>query len=66
MMEGIRSLLSQCSNLIVVTNEIFSDGIQYDEETVNYQRCLADINIQMAAEADCMTEVVYGIPLKIK
>lgn len=65
-MEGIRTLLSQCNNLLVVTNEIFSDGIQYDEETINYQRYLADINIQMAAKADCMTEVVYGIPLKMK
>ena len=30
---GIRHVKEQCRNLIIVTNEIFSDGIDYDEET---------------------------------
>ena len=29
--EGIDSILGQCANLVVVTNEIFSDGFDYDE-----------------------------------
>lgn len=65
-MEGILHLLESCANLIVVTNEIFSDGIQYDEETRTYQRYLGEINVQMASMADQVTEVVYGMPLKIK
>lgn len=60
---GIRHLLDQCAHLVVVTNEVFSDGISYDPETVRYQRYLGAINCRMAQEADKVVEVVYGIPL---
>lgn len=63
---GIASLIRQSENLIVVTNEIFSDGIQYAEETRTYQSYLGEINRQMAEIADKVTEVVYGIPVSIK
>ena len=63
---GIGSLIRQSENLIVVTNEIFSDGIQYAEETRTYQSYLGEINRQMAEIADKVTEVVYGIPVSIK
>lgn len=65
-MAGIRVLLDKADNLVVVTNEIFSDGITYDEETRRYQKYLGDINAQMAELADEVTEVVYGISLTIK
>lgn len=63
---GIRHLLGQARNLVVVTNEVFSDGITYDTETEKYLDKLGRINQQMAALADCVTEVVYGIPLHHK
>ena len=63
---GIGSLIRQSENLVVVTNEIFSDGIQYAEETRTYQSYLGEINRQMAEIADKVTEVVYGIPVSIK
>ena len=62
-LEGIRHVKSQCHNLIVVTNEIFSDGIEYDAETRRYQQCLGRINTEMASMADLVAEVVYSIPL---
>lgn len=65
-MSGIRVLLEKAEHLVVVTNEIFSDGINYDDETRRYQKYLGDINRQMAALADDVTEVVYGIPVVIK
>lgn len=65
-MDGVRSLRAQCANLVVVTNEIFSDGICYEEETKRYQRFLGEINRRMAREADAVTEVVYGIPIAVK
>lgn len=65
-MKGIRHLLDSCKNLIVVTNEIFSDGIRYDDETRNYQRILGDINVWMASISDHVTEIIYGIPLIFK
>ena len=60
---GIRHVKEQCRNLIIVTNEIFSDGMDYDEETRRYQKYLGEINVRMASMADLVTEVVYSIPL---
>jgi adenosylcobinamide kinase/adenosylcobinamide-phosphate guanylyltransferase len=60
---GIRHLLAQSRHLVVVTNEIFSDGIEYGEETLRYQSYLGKINQGMAEQADEVYEVVYGIPL---
>lgn len=60
---GIRHIYSQCTHLIVVTNEIFSDGIEYEEETRKYQACLGQINQKIAAWADLVVEVVYSVPV---
>lgn len=60
---GIDRLIGKCDNLVVVTNEIFSDGIEYDEETRVYMKILGEINGYMAEIADEVVEVVYGIPV---
>lgn len=65
-LEGIYKISQKAAHLIVVTNEIFSDGIRYEEETIRYIHFLGDINRRMAELADCVTEVVCGIPLDIK
>ncbi|MCC8139666.1 MAG: bifunctional adenosylcobinamide kinase/adenosylcobinamide-phosphate guanylyltransferase [Lachnospiraceae bacterium] len=62
-LDGVRQIYGQCRHLIIVTNEIFSDGIDYDPETVRYQRCLGEINRRLAKMADLVVEVVYSIPL---
>ncbi|MDO4343531.1 MAG: bifunctional adenosylcobinamide kinase/adenosylcobinamide-phosphate guanylyltransferase [Eubacteriales bacterium] len=63
---GLDCLLHQCSDLLVVTNEVFSDGTAYDPETMQYMECLGKVNQAMARKADEVVEVVYGIPLKLK
>ena len=63
---GIRYLLKRVRHLVVVTNEIFSDGIDYDSETMRYQSYLGQINSEMGRTADQVTEVVYGIPITVK
>ena len=65
-LEGVESLLGQAENLVIVTNEIFSDGILYDRETRRYQKLLGSLNRRLATRADRVTEVVYGIPLTVK
>lgn len=65
-LEGVSHLLEKARHLVVVTNEIFSDGIDYDPETKRYQRYLGEINSRMARMADGFYEVVYGIPLSRK
>lgn len=64
--EGVRHLKKQVKNLVIVTNEVFSDGILYDEETMRYISYLGEINQQLAAMAEEVVEVVYGIPLICK
>lgn len=51
--------------VIVVTNEVFSDGTAADGETARYLGMLADINRELAKAADGVTEVVCGIPLAV-
>ena len=63
---GICYLLKRVRHLVVVTNEIFSDGIDYDPETMRYQSYLGQINSEMGRMADRVTEVVYGIPITVK
>lgn len=62
-MEGIRKLSYLSENLVIVSNEIFSDGIEYDRETEHYIEVLAQVNREVAALADEVIEVVYGIPV---
>lgn len=66
MKQGILSLREQCRLLVVVTNEVFSDGIDYGRETKEYIRLLGEMNGWMAREADRVVEVVYGIPVEVK
>lgn len=63
---GIDRLLGKCDNLVVVTNEIFSDGMEYDSGTKEYQRVLGEVNCYMAGRADEVVEVVYGLPQFLK
>lgn len=62
-LDGIRKISGQCEHLVIVTNEIFSDGMEYDAETAKYQQHLGNINRQIAAMADLAVEVVYSIPV---
>lgn len=64
--DGIRHLQKQAEHLIIVTNEVFSDGGEYPEETRRYIRLLGRINRWLGGEADQVTEVVFGIPVLVK
>lgn len=65
--EGIlRPLLQwkrQAGSVIIVTNEVFSDGMEYDRETEEYLRLLGKSNRILAREADVVIEVVCSIPV---
>ncbi|MDR2908742.1 MAG: bifunctional adenosylcobinamide kinase/adenosylcobinamide-phosphate guanylyltransferase [Oscillospiraceae bacterium] len=61
--EGILSLAGQTEHLVIVTVDVFSDGICYREETQDYLSCLARLNLRLASWADTLTEVVCGLPI---
>ena len=60
------ALSRRCSSLILVSDLIFSDGCSYSRETLDYIDALASASRTAAAAADSVTEVVCGIPVKIK
>lgn len=64
--QGVERLRRQARNLVIVSNEIFSDGCEYASETREYQRVLGTVNCLLAKMAEQVTEVVYGIPLEVK
>lgn len=59
---GIEKINNMVSALIIVTNEIFSDGILYENETMEYIKVLGEINCRIFECADNVIESVYGIP----
>ncbi|MBQ9301265.1 MAG: bifunctional adenosylcobinamide kinase/adenosylcobinamide-phosphate guanylyltransferase [Clostridia bacterium] len=65
-MPGIEKLARQCGLLVLVTGNVFCDGIRYDAATQDYIQRLAQINSALAALADAVTEVVYSIPVALK
>lgn len=58
--------MQQCGEVVIVTNELFSDGVCYDEGTEEYLRLLGRLNQAIAARADYVYEVVAGIALCLK
>ena len=62
----LQKLSMRCRHLIMVTNDLFSDGETYSSSVQKYLRCLADINRQAAGLADHVIEVVYSIPVALK
>lgn len=65
-LSGMSELQKEVKHLIVVTNNVFEDGITYDDGTMQYLKALGEINRRLAAKADKVVEVVVGLPIVIK
>lgn len=63
--EDIEYLSNKTASLVIVTNNIFEDGISYDEGTKEYMRALGLINERLAQLSDEVYEVVVGIGIKL-
>lgn len=57
---------NKIKKMIIVTNNIFDDGIDYDEDSKNYMEALAKINCELAKKAYKVVEVIAGIPVVLK
>lgn len=55
--------IAQKADLVIVSNEINVDGIDYDMATREYINNLSKINIELARTVDFVKEVVVGIPI---
>ncbi|MCR4636894.1 MAG: bifunctional adenosylcobinamide kinase/adenosylcobinamide-phosphate guanylyltransferase [Butyrivibrio sp.] len=62
----IMKLILACEHTVIVTNEVFSDGMIYDEYTTTYLREFGTINRRLAGYSDKVVELVCGIPCIVK
>ena len=63
---GVRELEEKCENLVIVSDFVFSDGAVYDSLTELYICLLGDLWRKIAERADEVTEIVFGLPVKLK
>jgi adenosylcobinamide kinase/adenosylcobinamide-phosphate guanylyltransferase len=66
--QALIDLSTRVQELVIVTNDVFSDGgsLTYDESTREYVKNLAEINCALARVAETVTEVVCGFPVIVK
>jgi adenosylcobinamide kinase/adenosylcobinamide-phosphate guanylyltransferase len=65
-LQEMRPLAENVDELVIVSNNVFEDGIAYDASTMEYLRALAAVNVGLAELSDRVVEVVVGIPIEIK
>ncbi len=63
---GVENLQKYCETLVIVSNEIFSDGVSYPPETMQYIRILGELHQKLTGKADTVYESVCGMLLPIK
>lgn len=62
-LDGLASLCAQADELIIVNNDITSDGCVYTAETQQYIDLLADVTSAFIGSCSRVIEVVCGIPI---
>lgn len=65
-LDTITKLSSKTNHLIIVSNDIFHDDVNYDDFTLQYIKELGIINQRLSKIADVVIEVVFSIPIKVK
>ena len=55
--------VKMAKNIVIVSNEVFSDGTKYDEWCTDYIENLGKINVTIGKVADTVIESVVGIPI---
>jgi adenosylcobinamide kinase/adenosylcobinamide-phosphate guanylyltransferase len=65
-LQGVEKLNRQADHLVVVTNNVFEAGSDYDSGTLEYLSVLGEINNRLCSQADQVIEVIHGIPVFIK
>lgn len=63
---GVEQLRKNVTHLVVVSNDVFADGVFYEQATMDYIEAMGRINQALAAQADRVVEVVVGIPVLVK
>lgn len=64
--EGFRALSSCAANVIFVSDDIFCDGIEFEDWTNSFRESLASIDRSIVSYADMVIEFVNGNPVYYK
>lgn len=64
--EEVVHCMKRSLHMVIVTNEVSSDGVRYDSETIHYQEVLGAVNQRLAQLSQEVWEIVCGIPIQIK
>lgn len=62
----ILALSYKVQNIVVVMNDVFRDGLCYDESTEKFLEELGKVHRLLAEKAGRVVKVIYGIPLVLK
>ncbi len=62
--EDIRKLKKCCRDLMIVSNNVFEDGVEYTGETALYLKYLGELHRRLVESCDEIYEVVAGIPIR--
>lgn len=65
-LDGLDHLAETAALTVVVANDLFTDGADYDQETRDYLAALSAVHREAAARAGAVCEVVCGIPIRWK
>ena len=60
---GVLAVQERMANLVIVTNEVCSDILPTDEQTLAYLRYIGAVNCELAKAADVVVEVCSGVPI---
>lgn len=64
--KGVDRLVEKAENIVFVSNNIFSDNVDYDDMTLEYMEQLGEVNSYLAEISNQTIEVVCGLPFYIK
>ena len=56
----ILEIINNCKNVVIVSDYLFSDSIQYDCYTENFRKEIGVVNRKLAKIADTVVECSYG------
>lgn len=63
--DDVGALANNAKELIIVSADVFSDGIKYDDWTEGYLKLLANVNKKIAHKCDGVYEVVANVAMSI-
>lgn len=62
-LRGLEHIERHAAEILVVSNDVFADGVEYPDETRAYCDTLASLHRALAARAQTVIETVCGIPI---